>query len=134
MITIIPFKEKKENIYNIKKDLTELQKFIDLYKLESKGYHKSFFKNNYLIICNDKVTETYKIKVKDSYSNNNYLYIEFDKSIINNFSFYESDYEEEYILYKNKIDSIDINLKVYSDYFEIEYVTEDLDKFNNFIS
>ena len=83
MITIIPFKEKKENIYNIKKDLTELQKFIELYKLKSSGYHKSFFKNNHLIICNDKITEAYKIKVKDSYSNNNYLYVEFDKELIN---------------------------------------------------
>ena len=41
MITIIPFKEKK-NIFNIKKDLNELQKFIDLYNLKSKGIHKSF--------------------------------------------------------------------------------------------
>ena len=58
MITIIPFKEKKANIFNVKKDLNELQKFIDLYNLESKGIHKSFFKNNCLVISNEFITKT----------------------------------------------------------------------------
>ena len=133
MITIIPFKEKKANIFNVKKDLNELQKFIDLYNLESKGIHKSFFKNNCLVISNEFITKTYKIKLKDSYSKNNYLYIDFDKELINNFTFYDSDYEEEYILYENIIDSVIINVKVYPDYFELEYNTGDLDKFNKLI-
>tara|TARA_B100001057_G_scaffold452122_1_gene495777 strand:+ start:114 stop:518 length:405 start_codon:yes stop_codon:yes gene_type:complete len=133
MITIIPFKEKKANIFNVKKDLNELQKFIDLYNLESKGIHKSFFKNNCLVISNEFITKTYKIKLKDSYSKNNYLYIDFDKELINNFTFYDSDYEEEYILYENIIDSVIINVKVYPDYFELEYNTDDLDKFNKLI-
>lgn len=133
MLTIIPFKEKKENIFNIKKDLNELQKFINLYNLKSKGYHKSFFKNNCLVICNESKIETYLIKLKDSYSKNDYLYIEFDKELTNNFTFYDSDYEEEYILYENEIDSVVINIKVYDDYFEIEYNTNEIDKFNKLI-
>ena len=133
MLTIIPFKEKKENIFNIKKDLNELQKFIDLYNLKSKGIHKSFFRNNCLIISNESKIETYKIKLKDSYSKNNYLYIEFDKELIETFTIYESDYEEEYILYENKIDSVVINIKEFVDYFEIEYNTDDLDNFNKLI-
>ena len=133
MITIIPFKEKKENIFNVKKDLSELHKFIDLYKLESKGVHKSLFKNNCLVICNESKIETYKIKLKDSYSKENYLYIDFDKELMENFTFYDSDYEEEYNLFMNKINSVEINIKEYSDYFEIEYTTDDLDKFNKLI-
>jgi len=133
MITIIPFKEQKANIFNVKKDLNELQRFINLYSLESKGIHKSFFKNNCLVISNELNTKTYKIKLKDSYSKNNYLYIYFDKELIDTFIFYDSDYEEEYILYENKINSVIINVKVYSDYFEIEFNTDNLDEFNNLI-
>ena len=132
MITIIPFKEKKANIFNVKKDLSDLHKFMDLYKLVSIGLHKSLFKNNCLVICNESKIETYKIKLKDSYSKGNYLYIDFDKELIENFTFYDSDYEEEYNLYMNKIDSVEINIKEYSDYLEIEYTTDDLDKFNKF--
>lgn len=130
MFQIIYTTKNIKEFYDIKINLSKKDYYINLYNLENKGLHKSFYKNNILIISNNKEINFYKIIEKEIFVEEKYLIIDFEKSIFNPFSFTEIDYSEEYELYENTINEVNIILKVFKNYCELEFITNDLNKFN----
>lgn len=130
MYQIFYITEKEKDFYDIKINLSKKDYYINLYNLENKGLYKSFYKNNILIISNNKEINFYKIKEKEISFKDNYLFIETEKTLTEPFIILDTDYEEVYTLYTNKIYDILINLRIYKTYFELEYITDDLNKFN----
>ena len=130
MYQIFYITEKEKDFYDIKINLSKKDYYINLFNLENKGLHKSFYKNNILIISDNKEINFYKIIEKEIFIEKEYLIIDFEKIIFKPFSLTEIDYSEEYELYENCIDEVTIILKVFKNYCELEFITNNLNKFN----
>ena len=77
MYSIIPCEKIQNNIFNLKKDLSLKNKYLDQYKLLNKGLYKIYYKNNYLIKSSEKNIKYFKIIEKDNYFEGNNLFFHF---------------------------------------------------------
>ena len=48
MYSILPCEKIKNNIFNLKKDLSLKDKYLEQYNLLNKGLYKIYYKNNYI--------------------------------------------------------------------------------------
>ena len=133
MYSILPCEKMQNNIFNLKKDLSLKNKYLEQYKLLNKGLYKIYYKNNYIIKSSGKSIKYFKIIEKDNYYEDNHLFLEYDTEEKESFNFFDVDNEEEYILYENTIDDVNILFKEFKNYCEIEFITKDLNYFNKLI-
>ena len=133
MYSILPCEKIQNNIFNLKKDLSLKNKYLEQYNLLNKGLYKIYYKNNYIIKSSEELIKYFKIIEKDNYYEDNHLFLEYDTEEKESFNFFDVDNEEEYILYENKIDEVNIQFKEFKNYCEIEFITKDLNNFNKLI-
>ena len=133
MYSILPCEKIQNNIFNLKKDLSLKNKYLEQYNLLNKGLYKIYYKNNYIIKSSEELIKYFKIIEKNNYFEDNHLFLEYDTEEKEPFNFFDVDNEEEYILYENKIDEVNIQLKEFKNYCEIEFITKDLNNFNKLI-
>ena len=117
-------KKLKTNLYKIKLDLHNKDKYIKKHNLKFIDNFKKYCIQNIEIIAS-------KDKIK--FNQVHYKMINKDKLIIEKiieeytkFNFYEVDYEEEYNEYSNS--DLNIILREYNDYILLEYQFDDIDK------
>ena len=122
MYSILPCEKIQTNIFNLKKDLSLKNKYLEQYKLLNKGLYKIYYKNNYIIKSSEELIKYFKIIEKNNYFEDNHLFLEYDTEEKESFNFFDVDNEEEYILYENKIDEVNIQLKEFKNYCEIEFI------------
>ena len=133
MYSILPCEKIQNNIFNLKKDLSLKDKYLEQYNLLNKGLYKIYYKNNYIIKSSEELIKYFKIIEKNNYFEDNHLFLEYDTEEKESFNFFDVDNEEEYILYENTIDDVNIQFKEFKNYCEIEFITKDLNNFNKFI-
>jgi hypothetical protein len=121
------------NQYDIKKDISLLNKYIDRFKLNYCGKQKEYWLNNVFITISDNIRDFKYIKDDniDYDENHNLLIQEFTFEKCNPYNFYQSDIEEIYDFYQSKINDINIFLKKYDNYFTVIFETNDLANFYN---
>ena len=115
-------KKLEDNLYKIKLDLSEKDKYIKKYDLKFIDNFKKYCIQNIEIIASKDTMEFNRVKYK--MINPEKLIIEKTIKEYTKFSFYEVDYEEEYKEYSNSY----ITLREYDNYIILEYHFDDIDK------
>ena len=115
--------EKLENnLYKIKLDLHNKNKYINLYDLKFIDNFKKYCIQDIEIIASKDTIKFNKVQYK--MINLDKLIIEKTMNEYTKFNFYEVDYEEEYKEYSNS----DITLREYNNYIIHEYIFDNIDK------
>lgn len=133
MFSVYLCESLKDDFYNLKNNLSELNNYIQKFNLKEKNFEKVYYKNNIFIQASDKNLTFMKIIEKNIFYKDNFLFIEYEKFNKQSFNFFDVDYEEDYNVYENMINDVIVKCKIFNDYFELEFLADDLKKIKEII-